>query len=231
MALRPLFFSVLLVLGSAQSMATPVDNKSNDRLKASYSYGYLIGKSNGQNLQGIDTLAFAQGLEQALKGEAASLTDDEMIQVLTLYKKQLESNQLVQLQQQATENAKHGQAFLVENAKRSDVKTTKSGLQYEVLKQGKGKSPKTKSTVEVHYEGKLLDGTIFDSSFAREKPTTFQLSQVIPGWQEGLSLMKPGARYRFFIPSHLGYGEIGAGDRIAPNSTLIFEIELIRIVE
>lgn len=231
MNLRPLLFSVLLVLGSAQSMANPIDSKSNDRLKASYSYGYLIGKTNGQNLQGIDTLAFAQGLEQALKGETATLSDEEMIQVLTEFKKKIESNQLVQLQQQAAENAKSGQIFLAENAKRSDIKTTKSGLQYQVLKQGKGKSPKAKSTVEVHYEGQLLDGTVFDSSFARDKPASFQLTQVITGWQEGLSLMQPGSRYRFFIPAHLAYGEIGAGDRIAPNSTLIFDIELIRIIE
>lgn len=231
MTLRPILLSVLLLLGSTGSFANEITSASDQRLKASYSYGYLIGRSNSNNLQDIDSTTFAQGLEDALKGNAARLSDEDMLQVLTAHKKRIESNQLVQLQKQAAENTQRGNAFLTTNAKKKDVKTTKSGLQYQILKEGQGKSPKANAQVEVHYEGQLLDGTIFDSSFARDKPQIFQLNQVIPAWQEGLRLMKPGARYRFFVPPHLAYGEIGAGDLIGPNSTLIFEVELIRVVQ
>jgi FKBP-type peptidyl-prolyl cis-trans isomerase FklB len=116
-----------------------------------------------------------------------------MYQVLTQYKKQSEAKQLIELKQKAEQNAKIGAAFLAENAKKADVKVTKSGLQYQVLKEGQGKSPKVNSTVKVDYEGRLIDGTVFDSSIARNQPASFQLSQVIQGWTEGLQLMKEGA--------------------------------------
>jgi FKBP-type peptidyl-prolyl cis-trans isomerase FklB len=114
--------------------------------------------------------------------------------------------------------------------KKADVKTTASGLQYMVLQQGQGKSPKANSKVKVHYEGRLIDQTVFDSSIARQQPAEFQVSQVIQGWTEGLQLMKEGAKYRFFIPAKLGYGQIGSGDVIEPNSTLIFDVELIEVL-
>ena len=111
------------------------------------------------------------------------------------------------------------------------MKVTKSGLQYQVLQAGTGKSPKASSTVKVHYEGRLIDGTVFDSSIARDQAAEFQVSQVIQGWTEGLQLMKVGAKYRFFIPAALAYGQIGSGDAIEPNSTLIFDVELLEIVK
>lgn len=129
-----------------------------------------------------------------------------------------------------TENALNpGAAFLAKNKERTGVKTTESGLQYEVLTEGKGASPVATDTVAVHYEGKLVDGTVFDSSYARGEPAVFPLDQVIPGWTEGVQLMKPGAKYRFTIPPELGYGAAGAGGVIPPNAVLQFDVELLGI--
>ena len=122
-----------------------------------------------------------------------------------------------------------GQAFLKENAKKEGVKTTASGLQYKVLKEGTGKQPKPTDTVEVNYEGRLIDGTVFDSSYKRGQSITFPLNQVIPGWTEGVALMKEGAKYEFYIPSNLAYGSNGAGSDIGPDETLIFVVELIKV--
>ena len=130
----------------------------------------------------------------------------------------------------ADPNLEKGEAFLAENAKKEGVKTTASGLQYKVLKEGTGKSPKDTDTVQVHYKGTLLDGTEFDSSIKRGQPAEFPLNRVIPGWTEGVQLMKEGAKYQFTIPSKLAYGERGTpGGPIPPNSTLVFEVELLSI--
>jgi len=122
-----------------------------------------------------------------------------------------------------------GQQFLKENAKKPGVKTTASGLQYKVLKEGTGKQPKTTDTVEVNYEGKLINGTVFDSSYKRGQSISFPLDHVIPGWTEGVALMKEGAKYEFYIPSNLAYGSQGAGADIGPDETLIFVVELIKV--
>jgi FKBP-type peptidyl-prolyl cis-trans isomerase FkpA len=129
----------------------------------------------------------------------------------------------------AQSDAEKGAQFLAENAKKEGVKVTPSGLQYKVITEGTGKSPAATDTVQVHYRGTLLDGTEFDSSYKRGNPATFGLNQVIPGWTEGVQLMKEGAKYQFVIPSKLAYGAAGAGGRIGPNETLIFEIELLKV--
>ena len=126
-------------------------------------------------------------------------------------------------------NSEAGKTFLAENAKREEIITTSSGLQYEVLVKGEGDSPKVTDEVTVHYHGTLIDGTVFDSSVERGQPATFPVNGVIPGWVEALQLMKPGAKYKLFIPSDLAYGERGAGQMIGPNSTLVFEVELISV--
>lgn len=222
---------VCIALLSSGSFAKIVTNKNPVADQVGYSFGYLMGRSNAETLKDIDIEAFIAGLKMATRDQAASLSDEEMSRVLTQFKKQAEAKQLIELKKVADNNAKIGEAFLNTNAKKAGVQITKSGLQYQVLQAGSGKSPKATSTVKVHYEGRLIDGTVFDSSIARDQAAEFQVSQVIQGWTEGLQLMKVGAKYRFFIPAALAYGQIGSGDAIEPNSTLIFDVELLEIVK
>ena len=217
-------------LFTTASFAKPVTNTSSLNEQVGYSFGYLMGRSNAESVKDLDLDAFMLGLKTAAKGGTSALTDEEMARVLTQHKKLSDAKQLIELKQKADVNAKVGAEFLKANAKKQGVQTTKSGLQYQILKQGTGKSPQANSFVKVNYEGRLIDGTVFDSSIARNQPAEFQVSQVIQGWTEGLQLMKTGAKYRFFIPAKLAYGEIGAGDTIGPNNTLIFDIELIKIL-
>ncbi|MCF0266560.1 FKBP-type peptidyl-prolyl cis-trans isomerase [Acinetobacter guillouiae] len=219
-----------LSLLSTATFSAPINNKSSQQDQLGYSYGYVMGRTNADTLKQINLNAFIQGIKEGSTGQKASLTDEEMAKALAQYKQQTEVKQMLEFKQAADVNAKQGEAFLVENAKKAGVITRPSGLQYSVLQQGTGKSPSAKSKVSVNYEGRLLDGTVFDSSFARNEAVEFQVSQVIQGWTEGLQLMKEGAKYRFFIPAKLAYGEIGAGDAIGPNSTLIFDVELLKVL-
>ena len=218
---------ITLMIGTVQ--AAPITLKSPQKDQLGYSYGYLMGKGNTETLKDLNIETFVLGLEDAIKGKPATLSDEQMATVLNQYKKRLEAKQLVEFQEQAEKNAQEGKNFLAENAKKSDIITTKSGLQYQILQQGAGKSPKLTSTVKVNYEGRLIDGTVFDSSIARNHPVEFKLNQVISGWTEGVQTMKEGGKSRFFVPSNLAYGDVGAGDAIGPNSTLIFDIELLEV--
>ncbi|MGQ1693174.1 FKBP-type peptidyl-prolyl cis-trans isomerase [Acinetobacter pittii] len=224
----------LIIAASTMSLsvfaATPITNKSPAKEQFSYSYGYLMGRNNTDALTDLNLDIFYQGLQEGAQSKTARLTDEEMAKAINDYKKTLEAKQLVEFQKTGQVNTQAGTVFLAENAKKSGVITTKSGLQYQVLKEGNGQKPKATSRVKVNYEGRLLDGTVFDSSIARNHPVEFQLSQVIVGWTEGLQTMKEGGKTRFFIPANLAYGEVGAGDTIGPNSTLIFDIELLKII-
>lgn len=224
----------LIIAASTMSLsvlaATPITNKSPAKEQFSYSYGYLMGRNNTDALTDLNLDTFYQGLQEGAQSKTARLTDEEMAKAINDYKKTLEAKQLVEFQKTGQQNAQAGTAFLADNAKKSGVITTKSGLQYQVLKEGSGQKPKATSRVKVNYEGRLLDGTVFDSSIARNHPVEFQLSQVITGWIEGLQTMKEGGKTRFFIPANLAYGEVGAGDSIGPNSTLIFDIELLQVL-
>lgn len=224
----------LIIATSTMSLsvlaATPITNKSPAKEQFSYSYGYLMGRNNTDALTDLNLDTFYQGLQEGAQSKTARLTDEEMAKAINDYKKTLEAKQLVEFQKTGQLNTQAGTAFLADNAKKSGVITTKSGLQYQVLKEGNGQKPKATSRVKVNYEGRLLDGTVFDSSIARNHPVEFQLSQVIAGWTEGLQTMKEGGKTRFFIPANLAYGEVGAGDSIGPNSTLIFDIELLQVL-
>ena len=222
--------TVCVALIGTTSFAAPINNKSSQQDQLGYSYGYVMGRTNAETLKDINLDAFIQGIKEGFSGQKATLTDEEMAKALAQYKQQSEAKQMLEFKKTADENAQLGSAFLTENAKKSSVITRPSGLQYTIIQQGTGKSPSAKSKVSVNYEGRLIDGTVFDSSIARNEPIEFQVSQVIPGWTEGLQLMKEGAKYRFFIPAKLAYGEIGAGDAIAPNSTLIFDVELLKVL-
>lgn len=187
---------------------------------------YALGLSMGQNFKGsgVDKLNaddFADAL-RAVYGEGTpAMTYDEAKQVVQEY--------FTNLQAKAGEmNAKAGKEYLANNAKEEGVKVTESGLQYLVVKEGNGKKPGPNDMVTVHYTGRLIDGTVFDSSVERGEPATFAVGQVIPGWVEGLQLMSEGSAYRLFIPSELAYGEHGTGP-IQPNSTLIFDVQLLKV--
>lgn len=218
----------LAILCSTAFSAT-INNKSPQKDQLGYSYGYVMGRTNAETLKEINIDAFIEGLKQGSTGQKSNLTEEDMAKALSQYKKQNEAKQLDEFKKLASENLKAGDLFLAENAKKAGVVTRPSGLQYQILKSGTGKTPSASSKVKVDYEGRLIDGTVFDSSIARNQPVDFQVSQVIAGWTEGLQLMKEGAKYRFFIPAKLAYGEIGSGDSIEPNSTLIFDVELLKV--
>ena len=188
---------------------------------------YALGLSMGGNFMrsGIESLNyddFAAGVKAAYAGDHSQMTVDEAKRVVNEFFAEMEAK----LQDV---NKKAGEQYLAENAKRPEVHTTASGLQYEIIKEGEGASPKVTDKVTVHYTGALIDGRVFDSSVERGEPATFGVSQVIPGWVEALQMMKPGAEWRIFVPSHLAYGPQGAGGIIGPNMTLIFDIKLIKV--
>ncbi len=171
----------------------------------------------------IDTIT------KLLNGGKPEFNQKEYQEIMQKLQAALEEKAKAAQEKAGAENEAAGKAFLEENAKKDGVKTTASGLQYEVITEGTGKKPAATDTVKVHYEGKLIDGRVFDSSIRRGEPAEFPLNRVIAGWTEGLQLMSAGSKYRFVIPSGLAYGENGAGALIGPNSTLIFEVELLEV--
>lgn len=188
---------------------------------------YAIGLSMGQNLMssGVKKMEYAdlaKGIEDVLEGNKPQISYQEAQQVLGKFFQELE-------EKVAGEAKKAGEEFLAVNAKREGVKVTASGLQYEVLEATLGQKPKATDTVKVHYEGTLIDGTVFDSSYRRGEPISFGLNQVIKGWTEGLQLMSIGSKYKLYIPYELGYGAQGAGQSIPPYAALIFTVELLGI--
>ncbi len=195
---------------------------------------YALGLSMGQNfrasgIQKIDINDFKDGVAAVFEGTEPKMTYAEAKEEIRKFFEALEAEQKAAAAKMGEVNAAAGKQFLEENGKRVEVKTTASGLQYEVLKEGEGVQPTASDSVTVHYTGKLIDGTVFDSSVERGTPATFGVTQVIPGWVEALQLMKEGAKWRLFIPSQLAYGPNGAGNIIGPNSTLIFDVELIKV--
>jgi FKBP-type peptidyl-prolyl cis-trans isomerase FklB len=197
--------------------------------KASYSIGYDIGATfKKQNIE-LNVDALMAGLKEGIAGQDATMSKEERDKTLEAFQKEMMEKQAAASKEAATKNAAEGEKFLAENKKKEGVKTTASGLQYKVLKEGSGASPKETDTVVTNYKGTLIDGTEFDSSYKRNEPATFPVNRVIKGWTEALQLMKPGAKYQLFIPASLAYGERGAGRDIGPNATLIFEVELLSI--
>lgn len=197
--------------------------------KASYTIGLNLGKSLKTNEIQANIDLIIKGLRDGLGGGQALLTDEEMQTTMQTLQQQVTSQQEAKRKAAGDKNKADGDAYLAKNKDKAGVKTTASGLQYEVLTEGTGPMPKATDSVTVNYKGTLMDGTVFDSSYDRKEPVTFVLNQVIPGWTEGVQLMKVGSKYKFYIPSALGYGERGAGNAIGPNAPLIFEVELISI--
>jgi len=197
--------------------------------KQSYSMGADIGKRLQSQSIEVDPDVFAQGMKDALSGGKMLLTEQEIKEALTALQKGLADKQAERTKQLSEKNKKEGEAFLAENKKKDGVITLPSGLQYKVITEGTGKTPKAEDTVVTNYRGTLIDGTEFDSSYKRGEPATFPVKGVIPGWTEALQLMKEGSKWELFIPASLAYGERGAGNVIGPYATLIFEIELISV--
>jgi FKBP-type peptidyl-prolyl cis-trans isomerase len=177
----------------------------------------------------VDVDAFAAGLRDAMTGAPQQLSDEEIQAEMMAFQERVTAEQEALASAAADANAEAAAAFLAENGAREGVMTTESGLQYEVLEAGEGAMPGLSDSVQVHYRGTLIDGTEFDSSYARGEPVTFGVGQVISGWTEALQMMQVGSKYKLYIPSELAYGAGGAGDRIGPNAALIFEVELLDI--
>jgi FKBP-type peptidyl-prolyl cis-trans isomerase len=232
--LKKIFFTIImvtLVLFSCAAEENTADEKDvlaeiSDESPAdndtSYAFGIVLGSDLKQFGIQFDYDALAQGIREAVEGKESRISMEEAVGLV-------QSAYMTAIAQQAEESRRKNDQFLAENSKKTGVVITSSGLQYEVVVQGQGKNPAADDVVSVNYEGKLIDGTVFDSSYTRGEPAEFSLDQVISGWAEGIQLMNVGSTYRLYIPSSLAYGEQGAGNMIPPNSALIFQVELLSI--
>lgn len=218
----------LVLAGCDKQAAEKEQELKTPAQKASYGIGLNMGRSLAQEgMDDLDSKAVALGIEDALAKKEQRLTDDQLMEAFGFLQKRAEERMTAL----ADENAKAGKKFLEDNGKREGVITTASGLQYEVLKKADGAQPKADDVVSVHYEGKLIDGTVFDSSIQRGAPIDLPVGGVIPGWVEGLQLMHVGEKYKLYIPSELAYGAQSPSPAIPANSVLVFELELLGIQE
>lgn len=199
--------------------------------KASYAIGRQVGEQLLEHpFREMNFSALIEGLSDRVGDSPEQISEQDQAEALNEIGQRLQKEQEEQMAAQAQVNIEEGQKFLTENAQRSEVQVTDSGLQYEVLQEGKGQSPGPDSKVKVHYHGTLLDGSVFDSSVDRNEPIDLPVSGVIPGWTEALQMMSEGAKWKLYVPQELAYGSQGAGNAIAPYSTLVFEIQLLRVL-
>lgn len=216
--------SIALMSCSMQSVAAL--EKESDKL--SYSLGAILAEQLKQ-FEGINSDALSQGIKDTLENKPLAFDKQEMFKLIEKARKDQEKKRQEQLAEEAKKNLEKGQAFLKDNSKKSGIKTLKSGLQYKVIKSGQGIKPQENSEVTVHYEGRLVDGKVFDTSYSINQPVTFKLNQVIKGWTEGLKQMQEGSIWELYIPSDLAYGPGGIPGRIRPNEVLIFKVELLSV--
>jgi FKBP-type peptidyl-prolyl cis-trans isomerase FklB len=219
-----LTFSLVFGVVLAEEKADLKDPKQ----RLSYSIGADIGTNLKKQGLDLDAKVLAAGLADVYSGNSA-LSEAEIRQTLTDWQKEFKAKMESKQKEVGGANLKSGEEFMAANGKKEGVNSLPSGLQYKVVKAGSGKSPQAADTVRVHYHGTLIDGTVFDSSVERGEPISFGVREVIPGWTEALQLMKEGDKWQLFIPSKLAYGEAAAGPKIGPNSTLVFEVELLAI--
>lgn len=222
-----MYIRILLAFATTLCVGTAVSAQELETQKDRFSYtiGYQMGLSLERPGMDLNEEVLIQALRDAMSGADPKLSRNDMDAAIAEQRRLLEG----EMQEQGAENLARGEAFLDKNKQRDVVTETGSGLQYEVLTEGDGAQPTESDTVVVHYEGSLIDGSVFDSSYERDNPATLPVNGVIEGWQEALQLMREGAKYKLYIPAALGYGEQGAGNRIGPNEMLIFEVELIEV--
>jgi FKBP-type peptidyl-prolyl cis-trans isomerase FklB len=197
--------------------------------KVSYSIGYNFGRNLKMQDVEVDLGVLLAGLQDGSRGKDPLLSEDQQAETMRNFQMAHMQKQNQKRTEDAEKNQQEGEAFLAQNKEKEGVQTTASGLQYKVVTQGEGAKPTAQDTVVTHYRGTLIDGTEFDSSYARNEPATFPVSGVIPGWTEVLQLMPVGSKYEVYVPAALGYGERGSGPKIGPNATLIFDVELLEI--
>jgi FKBP-type peptidyl-prolyl cis-trans isomerase FklB len=210
----------------ADESATGLETKQE---KESYSIGYQVGLSMKNDGVEVNFDKLVQGLRDAIDEKEPLLSEEEMKELIVYRKKEAREIQMKKVQEQRVKNTEEAEKFLEENKKKKGVKTTESGLQYKVLIEGEGSTPKPEDSVTVNYRGTFIDGEEFDSSYARGEPMTTKTDGVIKGWTEVLQMMKEGSKWQIFVPPHLAYGRSGRGTRIPPNKLLVFEIELLSI--
>ena len=199
--------------------------------KVSYALGLGIGRQlSDMGAKNLNIDDFAQAIKDVISGAKPQISDQEAQTIVQNFFAEQEKQQRAAAAERFKDSKDAGEKYMEENTRKEGVVTLPSGLQYKVMKEGNGRKPKATDQVKCHYEGMLIDGTLFDSSIQRGEPATFPLNGVIAGWTEGLQLMQEGAKYRFFIPYHLGYGEQGAGQSIPPFAALIFDVELIAVI-
>lgn len=218
----------LMILGAMTLAVVACEKKvnlDNDRAKYSYAVGQQIGRNMKSQSIDLDINAFTLAIKHQIEGKESMLTDEEVRKAMS----KMAENRNKKRREEAEVNKKAGQEYLEKNKAKNGVKVTDSGLQYEVLTEGKGKKPKSTDKVKVHYKGTLIDGTEFDSSYKRNSPAEFPVDRVIPGWTEALTLMTVGSKWKLYIPSDLAYGEAGRPS-IPPNSVLLFEVELLEVL-
>ena len=197
------------------------------KTKVSYIIGYDIGKNMKRSNLELDYDTFLTGLKEAMNAKESRITQEDQQKIMTAFQDEMQKKQLEEAEKSKKKNAD----WLDKNKKNKDIIVLPSGLQYRIITEGKGEKPKATDTVKTHYTGKLIDGTVFDSSVERGEPAEFPVNGVIRGWQEALQLMPVGSKWELFVPAELGYGPRGTGDKIGPNATLIFEIELLEVVK
>jgi FKBP-type peptidyl-prolyl cis-trans isomerase FklB len=222
-------FSVIFMLGSCKKGTKNTELKTNID-----SISYLIGNDIGKDFKSrgieINPDALARGyMDVTDTTRELLIPEQEKTRIMTAFQQEMQKKQMDEMMKKAEENKKEGTAFLATNKSKPGVKVTPSGLQYKIISEGTGKTPTPTDSVTVNYKGSLLNGTVFDNSFERNQPATFVLNAVIPGWTEGLQLMKEGGKAELYIPSDLGYGDRGAGNVIPGGSTLVFEVELLKV--
>lgn len=231
MAIGILFLTVSLCGAEEPSATTQAEESAFKTLKekVSYAIGMAFGRDTKAQGVELDPDVFIKGFKDTVAGAKPAMTDEEAQTTMTAFQAEMMAKKQEEAKKAGEENKKLGDTFLAENKQKEGVKTTASGLQYKIVKEGDGKKPTAQDTVTVNYKGSFVDGKEFDSSYKRNQPAVFPVSGVIPGWTEALQLMKTGSKWEFVIPSNLAYGEAGAGGVIPPNATLVFEVELVSI--